>query len=103
MVLGGVDLGKPFTVRGTEPFWAIAVTPRVLTYSGVDRPPQSGPNPGPVLSGGRATYSIITDLHAPMILVLTPGPCSDGMSETVYPLTATVHVGAETLTGCAGA
>jgi uncharacterized membrane protein len=40
---------------------------------------------------------------APLVMVLTPGPCSDGMSETVYPLKATVIRPGEALSGCAGA
>ena len=102
-VFGGLDLSQPFTVRGNEPFWAIAVTPALLDYSGVDRPQETAANPGPVVTTAVATYTVTTSLTHPLVVVLTPGPCSDGMSETVYPLTATVIRPGETLTGCAGA
>jgi uncharacterized membrane protein len=102
-VFGGLDIGQPFTVRGTEPFWAIAVTPATLDYSGLDRPQETAANPGPQLTSAVATFTVTTSLNNPLVVVLTPGPCSDGMSETVYPLNATVIRPGETLTGCAGA
>ena len=101
-VFAGVDLSQPFTVRGNEPFWAIAVTSAMLDYSGVDRPQENAANPGPVITTAVATYTVTTSLTHPLVVVLTPGPCSDGMSETVYPLNATVIRPGETLTGCAG-
>ena len=102
-IFGGLDLSQPFTVRGTEPFWAIAVTPALLDYSGVDRPQQTAANPGPVI-GTTAVYTVTTSLSNPMVVTLTVDPtCTDGMSETVYPLAASVLIGTETLTGCAGA
>ncbi len=102
-VFGGLDLSQPFTVRGNEPFWAIAVTSATLDYSGVDRPQETAANPGPQVTSAVATYTVTTSLNNPLVVVLTPGPCSDGMSETVYPLNATVIRPGETLTGCAGA
>ncbi|MBX9802674.1 MAG: hypothetical protein K2Y04_07900 [Caulobacteraceae bacterium] len=102
-VLGGLDLSQPFTVRGNEPFWAIAVTPATLDYSGVDRPQETAAKPGPQVTSTVATLTVTTSLNNPLVIVLTVGPCSDGMSETVYPLNATVIRPGETLTGCAGA
>lgn len=101
-VFGGLDLSQPFTVRGTEPFWAIAVTPATLDYSGVDRPQETAANAGPVITTAVATWTVTTSLNNALVVVLTPGPCSDGMSDTVYPLNATVIRPSETLTGCAG-
>lgn len=101
-VFGGLDLSQPFTIRGNEPFWAIAVTAATLDYSGVDRPQETAPNPGPQVTTAVATWTVTTSLNNPLVVVLTPGPCSDGMSETVYPLNATVIRPGETLTGCAG-
>ncbi|TPW03409.1 MAG: hypothetical protein FD125_1601 [bacterium] len=102
-VFGGLDLSQPFTVRGNEPFWNIAVTSATLDYNGLDRPQETAPNPGPQVTPTVATWTVTTSLNNPLVLVLTPGPCSDGMSETVYPLNATVIRPGETLTGCAGA
>jgi len=102
-VFGGLDLSQPFTVRGKEPFWALPGTSATLDYSGVDRPQETAANPGPQVSLAVATYTVTTSLNNALVVVLTPGPCSDGMSETVYPLNATVIRPGETLTGCAGA
>jgi uncharacterized membrane protein len=102
-VFGGLDLSQPFTVRGNEPFWNIAVTPALLDYNGVDRPQETAANPGPQITTAVATYTVTTSEANPLVVVLTPGPCSDGMSETVYPLNATVIRPGEVLTGCAGA
>jgi uncharacterized membrane protein len=102
-VFSGLDLGQPFTVRGNEPFWAIAVTPATLDYNGVDRPQETAANPGAQITPTVATLTVTTSLNNPLVVVLTPGPCSDGMSDTVYPLKATVIRPGETLTGCAGA
>ncbi len=101
-MVGTLDLNQPFIVRGNEPFWAITVTPAMLDYSGVDRPQQTAANPGPVLGTGSATYSVITSLGNPMVVALTADPtCSDGMSDLVYPVAATVVIAGETLSGCA--
>ena len=103
-VFGGLDLSQPFTVRGNEPFWAIAVTSATLDYNGVDRPQETAANPGPQVTSTVATYTVTTSLNNPLVVILTIDPtCSDGMSETVYPLAATVVRPGETLTGCAGA
>lgn len=101
-VFGGLDLGQDFIVRGTEPFWAITVTSAMLDYNGVGRPQETAANPGPQVTSTVATYTVTTSLNNPLVVILTIDPtCSDGMSETVYPLAATVIRPGETLTGCA--
>ena len=101
--LAGVDLDQPLRVLGTEPFWAVEITPAGLTYSGVDRPEQKAANPGPALQGTVAVWTAETEAKAPLVVTLTATDCSDGMSDRTYPLTARVEIGAETLTGCAAA
>lgn len=99
--LAGVDLDQPLRVLGTEPFWAVEIQPDGLTYSGVDRPEQTAPNPGPALQGTVAVWTTQTATQAPLVVTLMATDCSDGMSDRVYPLTAKVEIGAESLTGCA--
>ncbi len=101
--LAGVDLDQPLRVLGTEPFWAVEITPAGLTYSGVDRPEQKAANPGPALQGTVATWTTETEAKTPLVVTLTATDCSDGMSDRTYPLTARVEIGGETLTGCAAA
>jgi len=37
---------------------------------------------------------------AAVTITLTPGACSDGMSDRTYPYVATIALGDETLRGC---
>jgi uncharacterized membrane protein len=101
--LAKVDLDQPLRVLGTEPFWAVEITPAGLTYSGVDRPEQKAANPGPALQGTVATWTAETEAKTPLIVTLTATDCSDGMSDRTYPLTAKVEIDGQTLTGCAAA
>jgi uncharacterized membrane protein len=101
VVLGGVDLNQPVRALGTEPFWGVEITTDTLTYSGLDRPEQTAPNPGPQVQGTTAVYAAETGDGATMTVTLIATECSDGMSDRVYPLTASVEIGSETLNGCA--
>ena len=101
--LAKVDLDQPLRALGTEPFWAVEITPAGLTYSGVDRPEQKAANPGPALQGTVAVWTTETEAKAPLVVTLTATDCSDGMSDRTYPLTAKVEIGGESLTGCAAA
>ena len=100
-ILAGVDLDQPLRVLGTEPFWAVEITPTGLTYSGVDRPEQKAANPGPALQGTVAVWTTATEAKTPLVVTLMATDCSDGMSDRTYPLTAKVEIGTESLTGCA--
>jgi uncharacterized membrane protein len=99
--LAKVDLDQPLRVLGTEPFWAVEITPAGLTYSGVDRPEQKAANPGPALQGTVAVWTTATGAGTPLVVTLMATDCSDGMSDRTYPLTARVELGDESLTGCA--
>lgn len=101
VTLGGVDLGQPLRALGTEPFWSVAITPTELKYDGVDRPLQTATNAGPVVQGTTAVFTAMTDQNNALVVTLIDTDCSDGMSERLYPLTAKVEIGGETLSGCA--
>lgn len=100
-VLGGVDLGQPLRAIGTEPFWAVEITPGTLTYSAVDNPGFSATNPGPTLQGTTAVYAAAGADGVTLVVTLIATECSDGMSDRIYPLTARVELGQQTLNGCA--
>jgi uncharacterized membrane protein len=100
-VLGGVDLGQPLRALGTEPFWGVDLTGTELVYAGADRPEQRAPQPAPMVQGTTATYEAKTGAGATISVMLAATECSDGMSDRVYPLSAIVRIGDETLTGCA--
>jgi uncharacterized membrane protein len=84
---------------GTEPFWRITIANGEANYSDpqnidgtafpVDR---FAGNNGLGFSGDMA--------GEPVQVTLTPGQCSDGMSDRTYPYTATVKLGDELLKGC---
>jgi len=99
--LGGVDLNGAISVLGTEPFWSVGFEGETLTYSGLDRPEQRAARPAPTLTGPIATWTATTDAGNPLVVTLTAGECSDGMSDRIYPLTAQVEISGEVLNGCA--
>jgi len=88
---------------GTEPFWGAAVEGRCVTWTTPEDPrgqrlwtrfEQSGRVQRWRGALGGNTF----------IMEITPQPgCSDGMSDNVYPLAATVVIGAQRLAGCARA
>ena len=88
-------------MRGNEPFWAVDITPQQLKYYGPDRPEQTASNPGPVVQGTTAVFTAMTSQNNALVVTLIDTDCSDGMSDRVYPLTAKVEIGGETLNGCA--
>jgi uncharacterized membrane protein len=100
-VLGGVDLGRPVRVGGTEPFWSVELTATELIYGGPDRPEQRAPRPATQIAGTTATFESVTAAGTSISVMLAATECSDGMSDRIYPLSAIVRIGDETLTGCA--
>ena len=100
-VLGGVDLGQPLRAIGPEPLRGVEITPGTLTKSAVDNPGFSVTNPGPTLQGTTAVYAAAGADGATLVVTLIATDCSDGMSDRVYPLTARVELGEQTLNGCA--
>ena len=100
-VLGGVNLNEPLRAIGTEPFWGVEISGDSMVYSGVDRPEQRAAKPEPVIQGTTAVYTGTTAAGSVLVVTLIATECSDGMSDRVYPLTARVEIGEETLNGCA--
>ena len=92
--------GQRLVALGTEPFWSIAVEPGTLTWSSPED--QSG-----TLFKARARQDGTAMVYAgtlagqPLTLRIVPGTCSDGMSDQVYPYSATVTQPSGTLKGCA--
>lgn len=101
VVLGDVDLNQPLRALGTEPFWAVEITAQNLTYTAVDAAEVQVPNPGPTVQGTTAVYAAAAPDGTALVVTLIATECSDGMSDRVYPLTARVELGAQTLNGCA--
>jgi len=95
----GITPAEMITLTGTEPFWAIQIEGNEAIYSNPEHPEglafavaRFTGNNGLGLSG--------TLFAEPVTITLTPGQCSDGMSDRTFPYVATVALGEETLRGC---
>lgn len=101
MMLGEVDLSRPLRALGTEPFWGVEVSLDEIVFTGVDRADFRAVGPVLRLAGAGAVFTAEDASGAELTLTLKPDKCSDGMSDWVYPLSAEVTFGGETLSGCA--
>lgn len=86
-------------VAGTEPFWHGEVANGRFTYATPDDPK------GTVITvsrfAGRGGLSFSGELRGEaLIMTVTPGTCSDGMSDRMYPLEIMLRVGADLRHGC---
>jgi len=85
---------------GTEPFWGGTVAGEQLTWS----TPENSEGEQIVVTrfAGRGGLTFSGTLGGqPFDMAITPGECSDGMSDRTYPFTTTVRHGAQQLIGCA--
>ena len=81
---------------GTEPFWAVEIRPGSLKMTRPDAADLVVPNPGPRVEFGKAVWPA-----QGLVVTLTEGQCSDGMSDRTYPWFAEVVAGIDTYKGCA--
>lgn len=96
------EIGPGDTVRftGNEPFWGGEVTGASLTYSTPEN--QDGTTIQVEHFAGRGGISYGGQFDgAPFDMMITPGECSDGMSDRTYPYTVTLAVRGEQRRGCA--
>ena len=97
---GPVMPEKPFQALGTEPFWAVEVLPGQLRYSDPENIAGTTFAATESREGSGLRYSGTLN-GQPLTLLVQPGTCSDGMSDTVYPWTAVLTKDGFTLQGCA--
>lgn len=85
---------------GTEPFWGGKVNGSSLTYSTPEN--QDGATLAVTRFAGNNGLGYSGQLEGqPFDMAITPGECSDGMSDRTYPFTVTLKVGGEQRNGCA--
>lgn len=96
----GPDYSGDFDAVGTEPFWNIKVRADSMTLARPDHPDVATANPGVRADGDQGVWDGTVDKQR-LVLRLTPGDCSDGMSERHYGYSAEVWIDGETLRGCA--
>ncbi len=96
----GIAADETVKFTGTEPFWGGEVTGETLTYSTPED--QEGATFTVQRFGGRGGLSYSGEYKGmPFTLGITPGDCSDGMSDRTYPFNATLQVLGQLRTGCA--
>jgi uncharacterized membrane protein len=96
----GIAAGEKVHFTGTEPFWGGDVADGVLTYTTPEN--QAGEMVAVDRFAGRNGISFSGELDdMPFVLAVTPGKCSDGMSDRAYPFTVTLQVRGEQRNGCA--
>jgi len=89
-----------YRFTGTEPFWGGTIDGSTILYQTPDDQAGKTITATVSLEGASTRFSGTLD-GQPFILKLTPGTCSDGMSDTVYPLHAVLAVHGEPRQGCA--
>lgn len=96
----GIPADETVHFTGTEPFWGGEVSGNELTYTTPEN--QSGERIAVDRFAGRNGVSFSGDLDgAPFVLAITPGECSDGMSDRTYPFAVALQVRGEQRHGCA--
>ena len=96
----GIADDEVITALGTEPFWSAEITANEMVYS----TPENIEGRRVALTrfagnGGLGFTGTFED--AALQLAVTPGECSDGMSDRTYPFTVTLKIGEALLAGCA--
>jgi uncharacterized membrane protein len=92
-----------FSASGTEPFWRVDIKGTDITLSGpvteTIPAPHVAANAGLAATGDAATWTAQAGT-TPVVVKVTKGDCSDGMSDLTYPYSAEVSWGGQTLKGC---
>lgn len=86
-------------LNGTEPFWAVKIRGTAIALTRPDAAQRDFANAAKAEANGSATWTA-NDTAGSIVVTLTAGSCSDGMSDKTYPYSAVVTLGAETLKGC---
>lgn len=95
-----VAVPASFRAIGTEPFWSARVEGGTLTWSTPEQPDGVAVPISREDDAEKATVSGRIDGH-PLELEVRRATCSDGMSDTVYPLSVIRRIGSDVQQGCA--
>ncbi|KLI63053.1 COG3650 family protein [Aurantiacibacter marinus] len=96
----GIAEDAVLELTGTEPFWNATINGLSMVW----RTPENidGVNVSVERFAGRGGLSFSGQLEGTALdIAVTPGECSDGMSDRTYPFTATVVIGRDQRNGCA--
>ncbi len=98
-IFSAIAPDEVITLTGTEPFWGITVKDGQATYTNPENPAgQAFPVTRFAGNNGLGFSGAWDD--TPVTITITPGQCSDGMSDRSFPYVATIALGEETLRGC---
>ena len=89
-----------YALNGAEPFWGGTVTGTSVRYMTPENQFGTLVETRVAYEAGREVFTG-TLAGRPFVLTITPGPCSNGMSDHSYAFTAAVQVRGETRRGCA--
>lgn len=95
----GIAPTEIIMLTGTEPFWAIQIKGDAATYSNPEHP-EGFAFAVARFAGNNGLGFTGMLFEEPVTITITPGQCSDGMSDRAFPFVATVTLGEETLRGC---
>lgn len=96
----GIGEDEVLHFTGTEPFWGGEVSGGTLTYSTPENIDGTQIEVERFAGRNGLSFSGILD-EADFVMAVTPGECSDGMSDRTYPFTVTLQVRGEQRQGCA--
>ncbi len=96
------------TAGGTEPFWAVTVEPTGIVYSTPDSPKVRFAYVKPLQAQGRpdgltVVYPLRKGAQQGTLVLqkMRSADCTDGMSDTLYPYSATLILNDRVMVGCA--
>lgn len=96
----GIAAEETIYFLGTEPFWGGETQGDSLTYKTPEN--LAGDTITVKRFAGQGGLGLSGTLDgAPFDMTITPGECSDGMSDRTFPFAVTLKIGAETRQGCA--
>jgi len=96
----GIAEDAVLELTGTEPFWNATISGNAMVWRNPEK--ADGESVAVERFAGRGGLSFSGELGgAPLDVLVTPGTCSDGMSDRTYPFTATIQMGREQRNGCA--
>jgi len=98
-VYDGIGESETVKLLGTEPFWSMTIEDGMLTYSSPENIEGSHAAVTRFAGNGGLGFSGALEGQSLQIAV-TPGDCSDNMSDRSYPYVATITLGETMLTGC---
>ena len=95
----GIAEGEKISLLGNEPFWGAKIADGTLTWSTPDN--IDGETVPVTRFSGNNGLGFSGEVSGEVIqIAVTPGECSDGMSDRTYPFTVTITLGDRQLEGC---